>query len=132
MTLERLNPGELYPPFNNRYTQVVISSGSHQIHVAGVIALDTEMNLIGEGDMKTQTRVVMENIGKALSAAGASAADVVRINTFTTNVDEFQAEAHSEVLDFFGATLPASTLVGVTRLADPRYLVEIEVTAVVE
>jgi len=132
MSLERLNPEEIYPPFNNRYTQVVISTGSRQIHLAGVIALDTEMNLIGEGDMKTQTRVVMENIGKALSAAGSSPADVVRINTFTTDVDRFRSEGHSEVLDFFGSTLPASTLVGVTRLADPGYLVEIEVTAVVE
>lgn len=132
MSLERINPDDVYPPFNNRYSQVVVSTGLRQIHVAGMISLDKDMNLVGDGDMKTQTRVIMENIDMALNAAGATVADVVRINTYTTDVDRFRSEAHSEVLDYFGDTLPASTLVGVTRLADPSYLVEIEVTAVVE
>ena len=82
--------------------------------------------------MVTQTQVTLENIGKALEAAGATPADVVRINIFTINVDEYRTKAHAETLKFFGDTRPTSTLVGVTRLAQPEYLVEIEVTAVLD
>jgi enamine deaminase RidA (YjgF/YER057c/UK114 family) len=132
MPLERINPEDIYPPFNNLYTQVVSATGSRQVYVAGMIALNEDLELVGEGDMATQTRVTMENIGKALAAAGASPADVVRINMFATDVDAYRADGHPEVLKFFGESLPVSTLVGVTRLADPRFMVEIQVTAVVD
>jgi len=56
----------------------------------------------------------------------------VRINIFSTDIDSYLMEGHQEVVGFFGDALPASTLVGVTRLADPRYLVEIQATAVVD
>lgn len=63
---------------------------------------------------------------------GASPSDVVRINIFTLDVDRYLMEGHQEVVAFFGDDLPVSTLVGVTRLADPRYLVEIQATAVAD
>jgi enamine deaminase RidA (YjgF/YER057c/UK114 family) len=55
---------------------------------------------------------------------------VVRTNIYTTDMDRFRSEAGTVVFGFFGNTRLASTLVAVTRLADPHYLLEVEVTAV--
>ena len=132
MTLERMNPSDVYQPYKNYYTQVIRATGTTQVHVAGTLALNTAGELVGEGDLVTQVRVTMENIGKSLAAAGAKPADVVRIKIFTLDVDKYRSEGHPEVLKFFNGDLPVSTLLGVTRLADPRFLVEIEVTAIVD
>lgn len=132
MTLKRLNPESIYQPYANRYTQVIIAKGETQVHLAGMVSQDVDQNLVGEGDMLLQTKTVMDNIGKALEAAGATPADVVRINTYTVDVPQFRAEGHVAVLEFFEGNLPVSTLVGVTQLADPRFLVEIEAVAVID
>ncbi|HEX9923420.1 MAG TPA: Rid family hydrolase [Anaerolineae bacterium] len=132
MALERMNPPDVYQPYNNYYTQVIRSTGTTQVHVAGTIALDLDHNLIGEDDMVTQVRVTMENIGKLLAAAGAKPSDVARINIYTLDVDTYRRDGHPEVLKFFNGDLPVSTLIGVTRLADPRFLVEIQVTAILD
>lgn len=87
MTIERVNPPNVYQPFNNNYTQVIRATGEVQVHVAGTVSLDVDRNLIGEGDIRTQTRVLMDNIGKSLAAVNAEPQDVVRINIFTLDVD---------------------------------------------
>ncbi len=132
MATERINPSDVYEPFGGFYTQVVTATGSRQVHVAGTVSLDGDRNLVADGDMRGQVRTTMENIGRSLGAVGAQPQDVVRINIFATDVDSYLAEGHQEVVAFFGDALPTSTLVGVTRLADPRYLVEIQATAVVD
>lgn len=132
MATERTNPSDMYQPFGGFYTQVVTATGSRHVHVAGTVSLDEDRNLVAEEDMQGQVRMTMENIGKSLAAVGAKPSDVVRVNTFVTDVDGYLQEGHQEVMAFFGDTLPTSTLVEVTRLADPRYLVEIQATAIVD
>ncbi len=127
-----MNPDTVYPPYKNNYAQVVKTTGTTQIHVAGMIALDKDGNLQGEGDIREQTRVTIENVRLALEAAGATAADVARIQIFTTDVDTYLRDGHPEVLKFYGDSRPASTLLGVNRLANPAWLVEIHVTAVLD
>ncbi|MCC7107139.1 MAG: hypothetical protein IT307_18560 [Chloroflexi bacterium] len=127
---ERLNPFGMYQPSRGGYSQIVVSDSSRQWHLAGMVPLDPEGQLVGEGDMRAQAEQVMDNIQRALSAVGATPDHVVRINIYTTDMDRFRAEAGAIVFGFFGNRRPASTLAGVTRLADPRYLVEVEVTAV--
>ena len=132
MATERINPPDVYQPFGGFYSQVVVATGSRQVHVAGTVSLDLDRELVAQGDMRGQVAKTMENIGRSLAAAGAEPSDVVRINIFALDVDSYLTEGHQEVVAFFGDTLPTSTLVGVTRLADPRYLVEIQATAVVD
>jgi enamine deaminase RidA (YjgF/YER057c/UK114 family) len=129
---ERLNPFGMYQPSRGGYSQIVVSESSRQWHLAGMVPLDAEGQLVGEGDMRAQAVQVMDNVQHALSAVGATPDHVVRINIYTTDMDRFRAEggAGAIVFGFFGNRRPASTLAGVTRLADPRYLVEVEVTAV--
>ena len=86
--------------------------------------------MVGQGDMRAQLRQVGENIKAALAAAGATLDDIVKTNTYVTDMDEFFK--HVDVrMEYFGA-LPTSTTVEVRRLAHPDLLVEIEVIAVVD
>ncbi len=127
----RFDPPDVYMPFNNVYSQVVVATGRTHVHIAGTVSLDEDRNLIGEGDMALQVATTFENVRRSLAAAGATPQDVVRINIFVTDVDAYLWEGTPQQQAFFGeGTVPASTLVGVTRLADPRYLVEIQVDAV--
>ena len=127
---ERLNPDTLYRGSRGYYSQIVTSHGTTQWHFAGMIALDTDRQVIGEGDMRAQSEQVMRNLGLALEAVGATPAHVVRVNIYTTDMDRFLEEGRPAVYGFFGDSPPASTLIGVSRLADARYLVEVEATAV--
>ena len=89
--------------------------------------------MVGKGDIKAQTAQVFENLKVALGAAGAGAKDVVKITMFVVNLKPEDLPAIRGVRDAFFANLepPASTLVGVTALAGPDWLIEIEATAVV-
>lgn len=132
MPLKRKNPDTVYTPYANAYTQVIVATGSKQIHVAGTVGMDTDRNLIGKGDMTKQVKDTIENIELSLQDAHAELSDVVRINIFTTDVDRYLNEGHMALAARFGEALPVSTLVGVTRLAHPDYLVEIQATAVID
>jgi enamine deaminase RidA (YjgF/YER057c/UK114 family) len=80
--------------------------------------------------MKAQAQQVFRNLQAALTAAGAKFSDVVKMNTYVTDMD--QAPAVREVrAQYFGDTTPASTLVQVVRLARPELMLEIEVIAAV-
>lgn len=100
------------------------------VHVSGTTAMGDDGELIGVHDVHGQAVQVLRNIEKALNAAGAGLADVVRTRIYLRNIDHWRqvAEIHSEV---FGEIRPAATLVEVARFVDPRMLIEIEADAYV-
>ncbi|MBC8082952.1 MAG: RidA family protein, partial [Hymenobacter sp.] len=99
------------------------------VEVAGTTAQDGDA-VTGGADAYAQTKRALEKIGAALVAAGASFTDVVRTRLFVTDIGQWEAvgRAHGEV---FGTIRPATTMVEVRALIDPRMLVEIEATAIV-
>lgn len=104
--------------------------GPH-IHVSGTTATDEQGELVGVGNAYAQARQTLANITKALAAAGATPEHVVRTRVYVTNIEmhwEAIGRAHGEV---FGDIRPASSMVEVARLVDPRMLVEIEADAFV-
>ena len=112
------------------YSHVVVVEGRKTIFVSGQLARDAGGNPVGARDMRAQVRQVGENIRTALAAAGATLADIVKTNTYVTDIEEFFK--HADVrMEYFGA-LPTSTTVEVRRLAHPDLLVEVEVIAVVD
>lgn len=102
---------------------------SNTIYVSGQVAYDANGNLVGEGDMKAQTRQVFNNIKAVLAAAGAGLEDIIKINSYLTDAGKFMdmLEVRSEI---FGANPPASTAVVVSALAFPGLLIEVEAIAV--
>jgi enamine deaminase RidA (YjgF/YER057c/UK114 family) len=131
-TLQHLRPEGLL--HNPAFSQVVIASGTRSIFTAGQVSIDERGALVGAGDLAAQTAQAMRNVGLALAAAGASYADIAKITTYVVN---YKPE-HRTIIGrarapfFANGTPPASTLVGVTALAVPEWLVEIEAVAVVD
>ena len=130
-TLEHLRPEGL--PHNPAYSQVVVASGTRTIYTAGQISVDERGALVGGDDLAAQTTQAMRNVGLALAAAGASFADVVKITTYVVNYKpEHRVVVGRARAPFFANGAPrASTLVGVSTLALPEWLIEIEAIAVV-
>jgi reactive intermediate/imine deaminase len=122
-----LNPDTLSPPFG--YSHVVDSPVERIVYISGQVPLDTEGQLVGEGDFDAQARQVFENLTRALEAAGAAWTDVVKLNFFLTDVT--QITSVRTIRDEFVDTEkpPASTLVQVSGLFRPEVMIEVEAVA---
>jgi len=101
------------------------------IEVTGTVAIDENNLLVGKGDAYRQTKFILEKIEKVLQRAGASLKDVVRTRMFVTDISRWEeyGKAHGE---FFSEIKPCTTMVEVSNLIAPEYLIEIEVTAITE
>ena len=99
-----------------------------RIYVTGTTATGEEGVIVGEGDAYAQTVQVIRNIDQALRALNAGLENVVRTRMFVTDISRWEeyGRAHRE---FFGEVMPATTMVEVSKLIDPRMLIEIEADA---
>jgi reactive intermediate/imine deaminase len=131
MRATRSNPDTVAAPMGTYSQAVRVETGDAVwIHVSGQIAIDAEGNVVGPGDMGAQTRQVFENLKAILEANGATFADVVKIGTYLTTLDDLAGmrEVRSEYLT---AEPPASTAVQVVALVVPEALIEIDLVAAV-
>ena len=131
MAVEFLNPPTLCPTFG--WTHVVSIQGGKTIHVSGQVAVDERGQVVGRGDMKAQTERAFENIRLALAAVGATFEHVVKTNLYVVGLKPEYVPIIREVRSRYvsAAHPPVSTLVGVSALVGPDWLIEIEATAVV-
>jgi reactive intermediate/imine deaminase len=122
-----LNPDTLSPPFG--YSHVVDSPVERIVYISGQVPLDSEGQLVGEGDFDAQARQVFENLTRALEAAGAAWTDVVKLNFFLTDVTQITSvrTIRDEFVDM--EKPPASTLVQVSGLFRPEVMIEVEAVA---
>jgi reactive intermediate/imine deaminase len=126
-----MNPPAVHPPVGTYSHAVRVETADGTwIYVSGQVALGAEGTLVGPGDMKAQTRQVFENLRAILAADGATFADVVKIGTYLTTLDDIAGmrEVRSEYLT---SEPPASTAVQVVALVVPDALIEIDLVAVV-
>ena len=124
--LQRINPPGLSTP--TTYSHIVRDGNT--LYIAGQVGANAQGKVVGTG-MVEQLEQVLKNLQIALQSQGADFSHVAKINIYVTDVDAFRAPEAAKVrAKYFGANRPASTLVGVTRLASPEYKVEIEAIAI--
>lgn len=114
-----------------QYSMVVEATGKRLIFVSGQVAVNPAGEIVGRGDVTAQARQVLENLKACLAAAGGSLADVAKLTTFLIDIKDRPAVAAVRA-EYFPSDYPASTLVQVSALAQPDFLVEIEAYAVVD
>ncbi|MCB0333311.1 MAG: RidA family protein [Bdellovibrionales bacterium] len=100
-----------------------------RLFISGTTALNEKGVVVGGDSVYRQTRAVIENIREVVKAAGFSMSDIVRTRLFVVRMSEWKeyARAHREVFD---SIRPASSIVEVSRLMDPRFLIEMEAEAI--
>jgi reactive intermediate/imine deaminase len=99
------------------------------LFLSGIVAVDGNGRLVGEGDVVEQARVAFQSMRRVLAAAGAAPGDVVKVTIFLTDVDD-RPKINPVRQEFFGETRPASTLVEISSLAIPGAMIEVEAVAV--
>lgn len=104
------------------------AAGLHLL--SGQVALDPNGALVGEGDPAIQSDQIFANIDALLEEVGGSIHDVVHLRVFLSSAEAYPAYAAAKARWFPGDTMPAGTAVIVTSLLDPRFLLEVEATAV--
>jgi len=100
------------------------------LHVSGQVAQDATGSVMGKGDIRAQTRQVLENIRTVLASAGGTMDDVARVTVYVTDMSGL-AQIHEVRAQYFRRPYPASTLVEVRSLVKPEYLIEIDAVAVI-
>ena len=136
MAVTLLNPDGL--PKGDLYRQVSVATGSKLVFIAGQVARTADGGHVGDGDLAAQTEQCYLNLHTALSAAGASFDDVVKLTVYLVgwSPDKMAAYVEGATRAFstlgIAAAVPPLTGIGVAALAEPDLLVEIEATAVLE
>ncbi|MEE4598597.1 Rid family hydrolase [Streptomyces sp. DSM 41524] len=130
MTVTRLNPPGVYNP-SDAITQMVTVEGVRLVQLSGQVASDTEGRPVGLGDHAAQAAQIARNLDAALASVGATRDDIVQETVFVVDYTPELLPAIFEPLRAGTVRAPASTLVGVSALFAPGYLVEVQVVAAV-
>ena len=127
MKQERVDPGWAWTAKLNISAGVKVGD---TVYLSGIVALDSEGNVIGEGDVYAQSKQIFQNIEEALASAGATMADVVKTTTYLTDISGYGefGRARNEA---FPSGVPSSTAVATPALVMPELLVEVEAMAVI-
>jgi len=125
MARNAIQPAGLHKPAH--YSPAI--KAGNTLYIAGQVALDANGNVVGKGDFEAQGAQIFENLKAILAAAGGTLDDVVKINSYVTDLR--YREAFVEIRKrYFRQPFPASTFVVVKSLASPDYLLEVEAIAV--
>ena len=133
MSKEIFSPATLPPPVG--YSHVAKVNKGTLIYLAGQVSSDASGKLVGEGNFEAQAEQVFRNIELGLEAAGAAMADIVKLNVYiVAEVDQAEVPKMRAIRDRHvdAKKPPASTLLFVTRLARPGWLIEIEAVAAID
>jgi enamine deaminase RidA (YjgF/YER057c/UK114 family) len=129
-SITRINPPELGTPPG--YSQVVEVSAGRIIFIAGQTAVNRDGNVVGKDDFAAQATQVFRNLAIALEAAGCSAANLVKLTVYLTdinNLSRYREARNSFFASVAPPAVPAVTLVEVAKLYGPDFMIEIEAIA---
>jgi enamine deaminase RidA (YjgF/YER057c/UK114 family) len=133
MSKEFLSPATLPPPVG--YSHIAKVNKGTLVYIAGQVSSDASGKLVGEGNFEAQAEQVFGNLKLAVEAAGGAMADIVKMNIYlVVSVDQAEVPKLRAIRNRYVNTAkpPASTLVVVSRLASPGWLIEIEAVAALD
>ncbi len=125
--VDSFNPVGVWAPFG-AFSMGVIQGDGQLVYLKGQVALDKKGHVVGEGDMRAQTRKTLENIQAVLASVGGRMPDIVSLTHYVTDIEEFMRTGDIR-REFFSEPFPVTTTVQVVRLYHPDLLVEITATA---
>ncbi len=111
------------------WSVAVVAKPGRLVFVSGLLSKDSNGEVVGIGDMGAQMEQVLKNLELALQSAGGTLDDLVRVDLFTRDISKFE-EIHAVRRKYFKKDPPASTMVEVSALTDPRCLIELTAIAV--
>jgi len=125
------NPESVPKPMGP-YSQGVVVTGEKLVFISGQVPQDASGNLVGKADFEAQTKQVFANLKDMVETVGGTVANIVKITIFMVKVTPQAYEILGQVRrELWHGDFPASTLVEISRLASPDFLIEVEAFAVI-
>lgn len=131
MTKTQITSPRMKPPGGHFSHATSVAARGQLVFISGMTAHRPDGSVAGVGDPEVQTRQVCENLKAAVEEAGGTMADICRVDVYVRNMEHFDA-VHKVRAEYFAPPLPASTMVEVSKMTHPDYLVEISAIAVLE
>jgi 2-iminobutanoate/2-iminopropanoate deaminase len=125
------NPKLPAPMRGGAFSAGIEAPAGRTVYVSGQVSMDADGNVVGEGDIKRQTETVLEHVKTVLEEAGGTMEEIVKVTVFIRDMRLYD-EIHEIRRRYFEEPYPASSMVEVSALIDPRLLIEIEAVAVIE
>ncbi|KSV66558.1 endoribonuclease L-PSP [Sinorhizobium sp. GW3] len=117
---------------NGHFSQASVAEARGRfVFISGMTARRADGTIAGIGDVSEQTRQVLENVKAAVEAAGGTLDDICRVDVFVRNIEHFD-KIHKVRREYFVKDAPASTMVEVSKMVSPEYLIEINAIAVID
>jgi len=129
MARREIRSAKLRTPSGHFSQAIAVEAKGTMVFLSGMTARRADGTIAGVGDIEAQTRQVCENIKAAVEAAGGTMDDICRVDVYVRNMEHFEA-IHKVRREYFKAPAPASTMVEVTKMVHPDYLIEINAIAV--
>ncbi|MFV0253465.1 MAG: RidA family protein [Beutenbergiaceae bacterium] len=128
MAKTEIRSSELAEP-NGHFTQATAVNAGRMVFISGMTARNKDGGVTGVGDITAQTHQVCQNLQAAIEAAGGTLEDIVRVDVYVRNMEDFDA-IHAVRRQYFTGIAPASTMVEVSKFVNKDYLIEINAIGV--
>ena len=126
MPVQFINPATIHTPTGYSH----VAKAGNLVSIAGQLSIDKDGNVVGEGDIQAQTKQALSNLEEAVKASGGTKEDIAAIRVYMTNREDLEGMRQARA-GFWEGTPPASTLLFISGLVRPEFLIEIEALAVV-
>ena len=127
---QQITSPKLRQPNGHFSHATTIEARGKLVFISGMTARAADGSITGVGNIEAQTRQVCETLKAAAEAAGGSLKDICRVDVYVRNMEHFE-RIHKVRREYFEPPLPASTMVEITKMTSPDYLIEINAIAVI-